>query len=67
MHKQEVTCEACVCGWQESDAIFLVAPTAGQDKIPFGYVGKMNYIPASLWENEVKRIWDDKAPKECGT
>jgi hypothetical protein len=27
----------------------------------------MNYIPASLWDNEVKNVYNQKAPKECGT
>jgi len=27
----------------------------------------MNYIPASLWDNEVKNVYGQKAPKECGT
>jgi len=51
---------------KESDAIFLVSPTADLDRIPYGYVGKMNYIPASLWDNEVPLIYGDKEPKECG-
>ena len=52
---------------QESDAIFLVSPTADTKKLPYGFVGKMNYIPASLWDNEIALIWKSKAPKECGT
>ena len=39
---------------KESDAIYLVAPTANSEKIPYGFVGKMKYIPASLWDNEVR-------------
>jgi hypothetical protein len=52
---------------KETDALFLVSPTADEKKIPYGYVGKMNYIPASLWEAEVDLEWKSKAPKECGT
>jgi len=52
---------------KESDAIFLVSPTADTKKLPYGFVGKMNYIPASLWDNEIALIWKSKAPKECGT
>ena len=37
-----------------TDAIYLVAPTAKSEMIPYGYVSKMKYIPASLWENEVR-------------
>jgi hypothetical protein len=44
-----------------------VAPTADEDHVPYGFVGKMNYIPASLWDNEVKNVYGQKAPKECGS
>lgn len=49
-----------------TDAIYLVAPTAKSEMIPYGYVSKMKYIPASLWENEISLIYGEKAPKECG-
>jgi hypothetical protein len=52
---------------KDTDAIFLVSPTADESRIPYGFVGKMNYIPASLWEAEVDLVWKSKAPKECGT
>merc|ERR1719183_19076 len=50
-----------------TDAIFLVSPTADSTKVPYGYVGKMNYIPASLWDNEIDLIYGSKAPKDCGS
>lgn len=52
---------------KETDAIYLVAPTADHTRIPYGYVGKMNYMPASLWDPEVDLIYGDKAPKDCGS
>ncbi|EKX33560.1 hypothetical protein GUITHDRAFT_147829 [Guillardia theta CCMP2712] len=50
----------------KEDAIYLVAPTAGADRIPYGWVGKLNYIPASLWEPEIQNVFNEKAPKLCG-
>jgi hypothetical protein len=52
---------------EDTDAIILVAPTADEDRVPYGFVGKMNYIPASLWDNEVKNVYGQKALKECGS
>ena len=52
---------------QDTDSNFLVSPTSDENRVAYGFVRKMNYIPASLWDNEVKNVYDQKAPKECGT
>jgi len=58
--------ESAVYVATKDDAIYLVAPTAGPDRIPYGWVGKLYYIPASLWDPEIKNVYDEKEPSQCG-